>query len=284
MGCAEDSSCLEREGYHSPAVSTVHEILRRTGRIKPPTGGAEASQRFEMPAPNLLWQMDFKGGFGSARAQCHPLTVVDDHSRYDRACRPAPTRTDTVRSRLETTFAVMACPRRSCRQRPRPGVILRGNRWTRLGVWLVDSASRYPSRPSSAEQGKKERFHRTLKAEVFACDAFAIRGVTAGVRRLAGGLQPRASARGTRPAGPGERYRPSPRSMPDDCRRPNTTAMRSCDRAKPQPRTTSTSKAAYLESTRRPSEANGSPSAPQRGGEGKYGVFFASPPGSPASI
>jgi transposase-like protein len=52
--------CLERESQKSPAFSTVHEILRRSDRIKAPLGGPVASQRFEMPAPNLLWQMDFK--------------------------------------------------------------------------------------------------------------------------------------------------------------------------------------------------------------------------------
>src|SRR6516164_9293118 len=56
-GARKIACCLERAGYHSPAVSTVHEILRRGGRIEPPIGGAVASQRFEMPAPNLLWQM-----------------------------------------------------------------------------------------------------------------------------------------------------------------------------------------------------------------------------------
>jgi transposase InsO family protein len=98
--------CLERENQSSPAFSTVHEILRRTGRIKAPVGGPVASQRFEKWAPNLLWQMDFKGWVRLGdNAQCHPLTVVDDHSRYDlclQAC--ADQRGGTVRDRLELTF------------------------------------------------------------------------------------------------------------------------------------------------------------------------------------
>ncbi|SDI35058.1 Transposase, partial [Bradyrhizobium sp. Rc2d] len=82
-GARKIAHCLERNGFRSPAVSTVHQILRRSGRIKPPVGGAVASHRFEMPAPNLLWQMDFKGWVRLGNdAQCHPLTVVDDHSRY----------------------------------------------------------------------------------------------------------------------------------------------------------------------------------------------------------
>src|SRR5258708_37643558 len=75
--------CLERENQSSPTFSTVHEILRRSDRIKAPSGGPVASQRFEMPAPNLLWQMDFKGWARLVNdPQCHPLTVVHDHSRH----------------------------------------------------------------------------------------------------------------------------------------------------------------------------------------------------------
>ena len=105
-GARKIARCLERAGLSRPAISTVHQILLRSGRIEAPPGGAAASQRFEMPAPNLLWQMDFKGWIRLGNdAQCHPLTVVDDHSRYDlclQAC--ADQRGDTVRERLEGTF------------------------------------------------------------------------------------------------------------------------------------------------------------------------------------
>jgi transposase InsO family protein len=83
-GARKIARCLSRQGPAPPAVSTVHAILRRHGRVDPPAGKpGQPYQRFEMEAPNLLWQMDFKGhvplGDG---ASCHPLTVIDDHSRY----------------------------------------------------------------------------------------------------------------------------------------------------------------------------------------------------------
>src|SRR5665213_2720357 len=75
--------CLKREGLPCPVGSTAHDILHRHGRIVPPAGGAAAHLRFEKPAPNLLWQMDFKGHVPLAGGgRCHPLTVIDDHSRY----------------------------------------------------------------------------------------------------------------------------------------------------------------------------------------------------------
>jgi transposase InsO family protein len=31
---------------------------------------------------NEPWQMDFKGRIAMDRDRCHPLTMLDDHSRY----------------------------------------------------------------------------------------------------------------------------------------------------------------------------------------------------------
>ena len=93
-------------------VSTVHEILRRHGRIVAPPGGGAAQQRFEKAAPNLLWQMDFKGWVALADgSRCHPLTILDDHSRFDlclEAC--ANEQGGTVRARLERTFCRYGLP------------------------------------------------------------------------------------------------------------------------------------------------------------------------------
>lgn len=72
-----------------PAVSTINSILKRNGCIS-----EEASKRsrtftrFEYDEPNDLWQMDFKGHFAMTNGKrCHPLTILDDHSRYSIALR-----------------------------------------------------------------------------------------------------------------------------------------------------------------------------------------------------
>ena len=66
-----------------PSARTITAILRRQGQLPPQAETApHAWQRFEYPAPNLLWQMDCKGHCaisGGQRGQ--PLTVRDDHSR-----------------------------------------------------------------------------------------------------------------------------------------------------------------------------------------------------------
>lgn len=171
-GARKLARCLEHEGIEAPACSTVHAVLRRHGRIEPAVGGKSAHLRFEKPAPNLLWQMDFKGHFGLVDgSRCHPLTVVDDHSRYDlclHAC--ANEQGATVQNRLQHTFCRYGLPEAFFVDNGGPWGDASGQRWTRLTVWLLKlGIAVLHSRPYHPQsRGKNERFHRTLKAEVVA--------------------------------------------------------------------------------------------------------------------
>ncbi len=61
-GARKIERCLVRDGHEPPALSTIHEILKRHGRVVPPAGKPGTPwQRFEKEAPNVMWQMDFKG-------------------------------------------------------------------------------------------------------------------------------------------------------------------------------------------------------------------------------
>ena len=74
---------LSRRPGAVPSPSTITEILRRHGRLDQRQDEHPGRlQRFERPTPNELWQMDFKGHFALTAGRCHPLTVLDDHSRY----------------------------------------------------------------------------------------------------------------------------------------------------------------------------------------------------------
>lgn len=176
-GARKIAICLEREGVTPPAYSTVHEVLRRHDRIVPPPGGAAAAVRFEREAPNLLWQMDFKGWVPLVDgSRCHPLTIVDDHSRYSvclQAC--ADEQSTTVQSRLEATFRRYGLPDAFFVDNGSPWGDSCGQCWTRLGVWLLKlGIAVIHSRPYHPQsRGKSERFHRTLKVEVFALKRFS---------------------------------------------------------------------------------------------------------------
>jgi transposase InsO family protein len=219
-GARKIAHCLEREGVVCPAPSTVHAILRRHGRIVAPAGGAAASQRFEKPAPNLLWQMDFKGHIPlSGGGRCHPLTIVDDHSRYAVALEAcANEQGSTVQDRLQRTFRRYGLPDAFFVDNGTPWGDASGQRWTRLGVWLLKlGVAVLHSRPYHPQsRGKNERFHRTLNAEVFALRrlrdlADAQRAFDAW-RTIYNLERPHQALNQEVPA---SRYHPSPRPMPE---------------------------------------------------------------------
>jgi transposase InsO family protein len=213
---------LERNGVTPPAASTVHAILQRNGRIVPPPGGpVRPFQRFEKEAPNQLWQMDFKGWIPLADGtQCHPLTMVDDHSRYALCVAACDNQQSlTVQGQLEHTFRRYGLPDAMFVDNGTPWGDSSGTRWTRLGVWLLKlGVGLLHSRPYHPQsRGKNERFHRTLKAEVFAFNRFRD---LAEVQRA---LDPwRAFYNLQRPHQalgqdvPASRYRPSTRAMPSN--------------------------------------------------------------------
>lgn len=160
-----------------PAASTITGILRRHDRLDPEESAKhKAWKRFEHEAPNRLWQMDFKGHFAIAEGRCHPLTVLDDHSRFNLglfAC--ANERTESVQARLTELFRRYGLPVRILADNGSPW----GSRWeyryTVLGVWLlrlgVSISHGRPYHPQT--QGKDERFHRTLQAELLRWEQFS---------------------------------------------------------------------------------------------------------------
>jgi transposase InsO family protein len=219
-GARKIARCLERDGVACPACSTVHEILRRHGRIVAPAGGAAASQRFEKPAPNLLWQMDFKGHIPlSGGGRCHPLTIVDDHSRYAVALEAcANEQASTVQGRLQRTFRRYGLPDAFFVDNGTPWGDASGQHWTHLGVWLLKlGVAVLHSRPYHPQsRGKNERFHRTLKAEVFALQRFRdlaeVQQALEGWRMVYNLDRPHQALDHEVPA---SRYRPSSRAMPE---------------------------------------------------------------------
>lgn len=153
-----------------PSPSTITAILRRHGRIDPSEGAKHrAWQRFEHQEPNQLWQMDFKGHFAMREGRCHPLTVLDDHSRFSlglEACGDE--RGLTVQQRLTNIFRRYGLPQRMVMDNGAPWGLDANHHHTLLSVWLlrlgIGVSHGRPYHPQT--QGKDERFHRTLALEV----------------------------------------------------------------------------------------------------------------------
>ena len=184
-----------------PAASTITAILRRHGRLDPSRAGQpRAYQRFEHDAANELWQMDFKGHIPCGPGRCHPLTVLDDHSRYSLALAAcANERTNTVQQRLITTFPPLRpAPHAARRQRAAVG---RSWRPARLHpAHRLAAAARHAGRtqPPVPPPDAGQRRTLPLHAEGGAARRTAVRPRlrAAPLRPLAPGLQPRATARG----------------------------------------------------------------------------------------
>lgn len=153
-----------------PSPSTITAILHRRDRIDPDAVAERSCTRFQRDRPNELWQMDFKGHFATATVRCHPLTVLDDHSRYCiglRACGDE--RRETVQAELTTLFRCFGIPERILCDNGPPWAAPGGEaRWTALAVWLlklgIGVSHGRVLHPQT--QGKDERFHRTLNVEL----------------------------------------------------------------------------------------------------------------------
>lgn len=211
---------LDHAEPRPPAASTITEILRRHDLLDPERRLARAWQRFEAPWPNALWQMDFKGDFPLEQGRCHPLTVLDDCSRFSLglwAC--ADQRRETVQGRLTVVFQRYGLPERILADNGPPWGARgqEGLGLTGLEVWLlrlgVAVAHSRPSHPQTL--GKDERFHRTLKSEVLEGRSWA--DLVSSQRAFDHWREVYNFERPHEALGldvPGRRYRESPRALP----------------------------------------------------------------------
>lgn len=163
---------LQAQGEVVPrSPNTITAILRRHDRIAPEESRKHRPfRRFELAEPNQLWQMDFKGYFAlSEVGYCHPLTVLDDHSRFLVGLRACPNQTyDTVRSHLTDIFRRYGLPERMLMDNGSPWGDDADTPHTILTAWLIRLGIKIShSRPYHPQTlGKDERLHRTLSEDL----------------------------------------------------------------------------------------------------------------------
>ncbi len=159
---------LEEEEIPLP-VRTIHRILERHGLVSEQAHGP-APGRFERGEPNELWQMDSKGKYPLQDGECHVLSILDDHSRYVVGLHALPELSgEKADPCLVQTFRRYGVPQAMLMDR---GTLwwTAWNGWglTRLSVRLIEQGIRllYGRVCHPQTQGKVERFHRTLGAEL----------------------------------------------------------------------------------------------------------------------
>jgi transposase InsO family protein len=157
---------LAAEGMRLTA-RTIDRVIQREGWTRPDAAPAPARRRFVHAAPNDLWQMDAKGAYPLANGgRCHPLSVIDDHSRFAVGLAALPTlQTRVVQPALVRMFEQYGVPTALLMDHGTPwwstsgtgGLTTLGVFLLKQGIRLIYGAVRHPQ-----TQGKVERFHRTL--------------------------------------------------------------------------------------------------------------------------
>lgn len=155
-----------------PAASTIGDLLRRHGLTRPRRRRRRpllANRPFRTASTaNDVWCIDFKGWFRTRDgARCDPLTITDAHSRYVLACEIVPMLWEPVRAVVEATFRIHGLPKAMRSDNGPPFAANSAGGLTRLSLgWVKAGIELERIEPGKPQQnGRHERFHRTLKAE-----------------------------------------------------------------------------------------------------------------------
>lgn len=219
-------SALHREQPEQrwPAISTIGEILKRHGLVKP------RRKRHKVPpqsqplahaqAPNDVWSADFKGQFTLGDGHvCYPLTISDNCSRLLISCQGlyGPRLAPSMKV-YERAFREYGLPKRIRTDNGYPFAMVTLGGLTPLTVWLIKLGV-IPERidPGCPQQnGRHERMHRTLKAATATpprANLSAQQRAFNRFRKTFNEERPHQSlGRGVCPA---DVHRPSPRSYPE---------------------------------------------------------------------
>lgn len=169
-GAKKLQTVLARDHQIRIGRMTVNRILARNGLIREDDRHTPAIRRFEMPAPNQLWQIDHKGPLPMGNMQCHPLSVLDDHSRFLIGLEPMSSpQLEATQRGLIRMFETYGLPEAMLMDH---GTVwwnpTNGHGLTRLSVMLIRQGIvlRYSGVGHPQTQGKVEKWHDTLRRAV----------------------------------------------------------------------------------------------------------------------
>ena len=158
---------LERSGFTAPAVSSIHQALKRNHLVAAqPPRRPKALKRFQRAISNDLWQIDATQVRLVTKKKAWVMDMVDDHSRYllSALATPAPTG-DAAWDCFEEAAARYGLPRQVLSDN---GLCFTGRlhkvevQFERslkdMGVEMINAGPYHPQ-----TLGKLERFHKTLK-------------------------------------------------------------------------------------------------------------------------
>jgi len=157
-----------------PADSTIGEILKRNGWVKPRRRVSRVSIYPEHLTQSeeacQVWNIDFKGDVQLGNGQrCYPLTLSDDFSRYLLCCQGLKsTARLPVKALLEAAFREYGQPEIIKSDNGVPFAARTIGGLSRLSIWLIQHGI-IPERIDKGkptQNGRHERLHKTLKEAV----------------------------------------------------------------------------------------------------------------------
>jgi transposase InsO family protein len=157
-----------------PAPSTIGEVLRRRGMTTSPRRRIRATTATTQPfasvtGPNATWCVDFKGHFRMRDGvRCYPLTILDAYSRFLVRCEGVVDPDGREVQRIfDSAFQEFGLPAAIRSDNGPPFASVGAGGLTKLSVWWLRLGIKVeritPGKPQ--QNGRQERFHRTLKAE-----------------------------------------------------------------------------------------------------------------------
>ena len=171
IGAVKIRRMMENETeLNLPSARTFNAIFKRNNLIsKEASEAATPYQRFEKSNPNEMWQADFKGPFNMNNGiRCHPLNIIDDHSRMNICCEPLLSETySEIKPYMVRIFEEFGLPFSFLCDNGNPWGTQQSTGFSSFEVWLMElgiltlhGRIRHPQ-----TQGKEESFNRSFKRE-----------------------------------------------------------------------------------------------------------------------
>lgn len=156
-----------------PCCMRAHQILKQYGLVRPRRHRSRVPATHplgEVNDSNDVWMADFKGWFLTGDGQkCEPFTITDGSTRYLLRCSHLPGKSvDYVWPAIADVFLEYGLPKRFRTDNGPPFGSTGVGRLTPLSIKLIKAGVVpewiNPGHPE--ENGRHERFHRTLKQAV----------------------------------------------------------------------------------------------------------------------
>lgn len=172
IGATKIRRMLEDEGYQNlPCARTFNNIFERNGLItREASLAATPHQRFEKSYPNEMWQADYLGHFAMENHErCHPLNILDDHSRFLLCCEGQKSETfSEIKPVMIALFQEFGLPFSFLCDNGNPWGTSQSVGFTAFEVWMMELGILVlhgrPRHPQT--QGKEERFNGSMRREL----------------------------------------------------------------------------------------------------------------------